>query len=225
MAAIPSDYTIVGTVLAIAIAIILLSGLALYISFRVKETFREERGRGARVAKVGLLVGLLFLSGGVFFFFSSGFSQPGPTNDSSSGSTSTISGVTTTTTVTQSGSVVGMSVSYPSRVSAGSSVSISFTLVNNGASTPTGASIDVGSLFYPFSVSAATKCNPQCTPTTWSGSVVQVGDLTPGVTVVTLSLTAPSQPQQYSDTVTLYYVGTTQQITANISIQVISGHP
>ncbi len=48
MASVPSDYTIIGTVLAISVAIILLSGLALYISFRLRETLHEEKGRGAR---------------------------------------------------------------------------------------------------------------------------------------------------------------------------------
>ncbi|QQG48803.1 MAG: hypothetical protein HY247_00315 [archaeon] len=225
-----TDYTIVGTVLAISVAIILLSGIALYVSFRVKEALKEERGTAARTAKVALLIGLLFLSGGVFYFFAAGFSSGGPTStlSSSSGFSTTVSSTSTSVTYTTAsppGSQVTMQVSFPDRVVAGSSFTISFTIDNNGPATLTGGSLDVGNLFYTFSVNSAEKCAPACASTTWSGSVVQIGDMTPGVTVVTLGLTAPSQPQQFSTSATLYYVGMPQQISATISIQVVSGHP
>ncbi len=113
MMAVPSDYTIIGTVLALAVAILLLAGLALYVAFRVRETLRDERGGSTRAVKVAFLIGLLFLSGGVFYFFASGFGGSGgsssvlstSTASSSTGSAftstpSTSTGVSSTTSTT-----------------------------------------------------------------------------------------------------------------------------
>lgn len=118
MVAVPSDYTIVGTVLALAVAILLLSGLALYVAFRVRETLRDERGGGARAAKVAFLIGLLFLSGGVFYFFASGFNATG-TNTSAQGTSS----VTTSYSVSSSVSGASTSSTTSSATSSGTSTS------------------------------------------------------------------------------------------------------
>ena len=116
MLAAPSDYAVLGEALAVAVDILVLSGLALYVAFRVRETLRDEKGRGARAAKVGFLIGLLFLSGGVFYFFAAGLNQPtgsvpSTTNTSSPAavsSTTTVAGApassTTTSLSTASGS-------------------------------------------------------------------------------------------------------------------------
>lgn len=122
MVAFPSDYTIVGTVLAIAVAILLLSGLALYVAFRVRETLREEKGGGARAAKVGLLIGLLFLSGGMFYFFASGFnalgfSNPDQGTSSMTTSPSISSSVLSTATSSSASSSASTSTSATSSVS------------------------------------------------------------------------------------------------------------
>lgn len=256
MATVPSDYTIVGTVLAIAVAIILLSGLALYVAFRVRETLRDEKGRGARAAKVAFLIGLLFLSGGVFYFFASGFgaqnqaTSQGTTSQSSSASssatvlptkssvtslatssstatlTTSTSVLTTTSTTTASapGSPVTIQVTYPSTVSSGSGFYLQFTVYNSGSAPASGATLDLGSVIYTFTVVNATVCNPQCAPAPWSGSIVTVGTVNPGATVVNVGLRAPAQPTQFSGTTTLYYQGEPQPTSATITIRV-TGRP
>lgn len=95
MAGMPIDFSLIGTVLAVSLAILALSGIALYIAFRLRETLKEERGRGARVVKLAFLIGLLFLSGGVFYFFAAGFHSPSVTKGTT---TPTISSTTTVTT-------------------------------------------------------------------------------------------------------------------------------
>ncbi len=245
MAPAPSDFTLIGTVLAVSIAIILLSGLALYVAFRLRETLRDEKGGGARAAKVAFLIGLLFLSGGVFYFFASGFNpQNGgsstltvttgsgaSTSTSTSSSSSTTSTSTTTsststvsTTASAPGSSLSMSVSYPSSVGAGAGFYIQFTIYNNGASPVSGGSIDVGNLIYTFTINNATECNPQCAAITWSGSVINVGTVNPGATVVSIGVKAPAQPTQYSGSASLYYQGVTQPTTVTVTIRV-TGHP
>jgi hypothetical protein len=135
MSGIPSEYSIIGEVLAIALAIILLSGIALYVAFRVKETFHEERGRGARVAKVALLIGLLFLSGGVFYFFAAGF------NSSGSGTSSTLSStVTNSSHSSTSSSHSSTSSTSSTRSSSGTSTSVSSTVSSSKTSSKTTSS-------------------------------------------------------------------------------------
>lgn len=243
MAPAPSDFTLIGTVLAVSIAIILLSGLALYVAFRLRETLREERGGGARAAKVAFLIGLLFLSGGVFYFFASGFGAQGgntltstttsisvstttdtSTSSSSSSSTSASTTSTFTTTASAPGSSLQMTVSYPTSVGVGAGFYIQFTVYNNGPSSIAGGSIDVGSLIYTFSITNATMCNPQCSAATWSGSLIDIGTVNPGATILTLGVKAPAQPAQYSGTATLYYQGVSQPTTVTIAIRV-SGRP
>lgn len=149
MVAIPSDYTIIGTVLAIAIAILLLSGLALYVAFRVRETLRDEKGRGARAAKVAFLIGLLFLSGGVFYFFASGFNaQTGTTTSATTSSTSSIlvsSTTSSTATGTQTGSMTTTSSTATSTLS---------TTTTTSATTSTSTT--------QSSTSAVSMPTPQC---------------------------------------------------------------
>lgn len=128
--AIPSDYTIIGTVLAIAVAILLLSGLALYVAFRVRETLRDEKGRGARAAKVAFLIGLLFLSGGVFYFFASGFNVQTGTLTSSTTISSVSSSLATsqTTSSTSSGTSISSTTSITTATSSSATTSTTTTL-------------------------------------------------------------------------------------------------
>lgn len=139
MAGIPTDYSIIGTVLAIAVAIIVISGLALYIAFRVKETLRDEKGRGARAAKVGLLIGLLFLTGGVFYFFAAGFSAQQGT--SSTGTTSASVSTTSSSSIQTSIFIPpGSSTTTSSNVSSTSISSIPFT---SSATSPSSQGISM----------------------------------------------------------------------------------
>ena len=77
------DLAVIGVVFAILLLIIFFSAVVLYLSFRIKETFRKETRRGATVAKVTFLIGILFLAGSLFYFFANTFPNniaPSPTS-------------------------------------------------------------------------------------------------------------------------------------------------
>lgn len=77
---IPTDISILGVVLAILLLIIAFSAIVLYLAFRIKETFREERKRGIQIVKIAFIVGTLFLAGGIFYFFAGALTHvPTPT--------------------------------------------------------------------------------------------------------------------------------------------------
>jgi hypothetical protein len=62
----------------------------------------------------------------------------------------------------------------------------------------------------------AQDCSPPA-----GGNMVTLGAIAPGTTVITLELTAPSQPGQFMDMVMLnYQLGTAHMLVATISIHV-----
>jgi hypothetical protein len=239
MAGIPSDYTIIGLVLAISIAIILLAGLALYVSFRVRDTMREEKGRGARAAKVGLLIGLLFLAGGVFFFFASGINanngSASTTTSISSSSLSTSTSATTPTTTssttatstsTSSGQAVSMNIQCPTSggsVTAGGSFTCTVTIYNLGTSAYQGATlVSSGDLSqFAFQSCSMTINGIQASCTVPSTTEISIGSISPGTTLLTLGLVAPSTNGQKSCTITLAASGMAQPLATTFTIQVI----
>ena len=155
MTALPSDITIIGTVLALAIAILLLSGLALYVAFRVRETLHDEKGGGARAAKVAFLIGLLFLSGGVFYFFASSLGAPGgaPTSQTSSSTTlssSAFSSATSTPTASLTSTSTTATTSTASTSTSTSTTSTTTTApqsVSMTAPSCQGSRVKAGSTF------------------------------------------------------------------------------
>lgn len=246
MATLPSDYTIVGTVLALAVAILLLSGLALYVAFRVRETLRDERGGGARAAKVAFLIGLLFLSGGVFYFFASGFNAGGTTSLISTGSTtstsnsgastssmsstsspstteySTSTSSTSTTTSSTSAGGVSMTVSCPSSASMGSTFKCTVTIDNTGGSTFQSAALTSQGDFTQFAITGCTETvnGYQSTCSVVSSTQVSAGSLGPGLTYLTLSVTPPPTAGQKNCGLILSAVGlpaTTYSFTMQIN--------
>jgi hypothetical protein len=239
----PSDYTIIGTVLAVSIAIILLAGLALYVAFRVRETLHEERGSGAKAAKVAFLIGLLFLSGGVFYFFASGFNSggntsstltTGPPSTSTSGttavtspssgspttSTSTSTASSMTTTASSTGSV-GMTVNCPSSAAIGSSFSCTVSIDNAGGSSYQSTVLTSQGDLAQFTLTGCSETvngNPaSCTVV--SATQVSVGSLSPGLTYLTVSLSPPSSAGQKSCSLVLSAVGL-QSVTSTFTMQV-----
>lgn len=71
---------IVGIGIAITFAIIALSAVTLYLAFRVKETFREDTGFKGQITKIGFILGILFLAGGVFYFGAAAIVKPNMIN-------------------------------------------------------------------------------------------------------------------------------------------------
>lgn len=235
--ALPLDVAILGTVLALAVAILLLSGLALYIAFRIRETLRDEKGGSARAVKVAFLIGLLFLSGGIFYFFASGFNAVGggsSTQTSSSVLSSTTSTIsissassvqgtsTSTTSSTNVGAVSLSSPSCPSRVKAGSTFTCYITVYNQGSTTFSGTTIVSSGDFTKFVfLSCSESVNGgSATTVSTSSNTIALGNLTPGTTVLTLSVQAPAQSGQNNNSIlTLNAPGLTQPLSVTFSIQ------
>ncbi len=241
--AVPSDYTIVGTVLALAVAILLLSGLALYVAFRVRETLRDEKGGGTRAVKVAFLIGMLFLSGGVFYFFASGFSAPGGTSTvgpttsfTSSASTSFTSSAATTptqstsstSTTTSTATAPSQSVSMPNpscagdRVTAGSTFTCYVYIYDSGSATYSSATLVSSGDFTKFAfLSCSESVNSgSATPVPCSSNAVSVGSVVPNTIVLTLTVQAPSQSGQYSNCVFTLSANGLQPISVTFSVQV-----
>lgn len=239
---VPSDYAIIGTVLALSVAILLLAGLALYVAFRVRETLRDEKGKGARAAKVAFLIGLLFLSGGAFYYFAPGFNPPGGATSSTVGQTSststsalasssTTSEATSTTGSATSSSATQLpqSVSMPapscagSRVTASSTFACSIEIYDQGSTSYTGGTVLSGGDFSKFTIEGCTESvngGPSQQVATASDSI-SVGSISPGSTTLTCSIQAPSQSGQDSGSVlTLDAVGFSQTVSVTFSIQV-----
>ncbi len=172
MTGVPSDYTIIGTVLAISMAIILLSGLALYISFRVRETLRDEKGRGARAAKVGFLIGLLFLSGGVFYFFASGFNAVSGTVTSTTSSISTLTTSTSQSSASSTASSTGSGTStIISTTSTSQSISSTSTTTSVTSTTSTTSTSSTGGQSVSMNVQCPTSGGSVTAGSTFSCSV------------------------------------------------------
>ena len=247
---VPSEFSIVGTVLALAVAILLLSGLALYVAFRLRETLRDEKGGGTRTVKVAFLIGMLFLSGGVFYFFASGFNGPGGssttqgsfsttstmssslvrsstettfTSATSPTGTTTASSTSTTTTTSTAQGVTMPTPSCPSRVTAGSTFVCYVTVYNQGSTSYGSATLVSSGDFLKFAILGCAESvngGPSTSLSTTSNSVA-IGNLSPGTTVLTISIQAPAQSGQYSnDVLTLNAPGFAQPISATFSIQV-----
>ncbi len=68
------DLSIVGAAIAVTFVVIALSAVTLYLSFKIKETFREDKGTKIQIAKTSFIIGILFLAGGLFYFFAQALS-------------------------------------------------------------------------------------------------------------------------------------------------------
>jgi hypothetical protein len=238
----PSDVTIVGTVLALSVAILLLSGLALYVAFRVRETLRDEKGGGTRAVKVAFLIGLLFMSGGVFYFFASGFnvangntSTPNTASTTASFTSNTTPGSTSSSTTTSSTSSQATSTvsstssvsmpapSCPTRVTAGSIFTCYITVYNQGSTTFNSATVVSSGDFASFAFQTCTESlngGPASQVPTTSNTIA-LGNLPPGTIVLTLTVQAPTQSGQYSNSImTLNAPGLAEPISATFAIQV-----
>ena len=220
--AFPSDYTIVGLVLAVAVAILLLTGLALYVAFRLRETLRDEKGGRSRTVKVAFLIGLLFLSGGVFYFFASGFGASGG-NSSTLGTSSTTTGPASSTHTSTAQAVSMPTASCPSRAMAGSTFTCYVTIYDQGSTTYGSATLLSSGDFLKFKILGCTE-SVNGSPSTFvpsSSNSVALGNISPGTTILTVSVQAPSQSGQNNNNVlTLNAPLLTQPISVTFTIQV-----
>lgn len=195
----PYDLTIIGIVFALILVIIFFSAVVLYLAFRIKETFRKETRKGFTIVKIGFLIGILFLAGGIFYFFANtlgNMAGPSPTPS-------------------PSGPYLTLAVSYPRTVTFNTLCTIDFTVINPTTATAHGATIQANILFADFVIQSSTH--------EVLGNVINIGDVPPGTTIVSLELSSPDKPGTVVDTVTLLFQEMTDPVTQQVSISVEGG--
>ena len=203
------DLAVIGIVFAIILLIIFFSAVVLYLSFRIKETFRKETRRGATVAKVAFLIGILFLAGSLFYFFANTFTNniaPSPTSTPTPAPT-----ITPTSTPSQI-PILTLSVSAPSQVSMNSELSISFTINNPTSFTANGVYLETSGLFSDFALQSSTH--------EITGSVIDIGEVSSGVTIVSVGVLSPDRARTNTNTITLNFQEMAIPITKSITISV-----
>ena len=204
------DFSVIGIVFAIILLIIFFSAVVLYLSFRIKETFKKETRRGSTIVKVAFLIGILFLAGGLFYFFANTFTN---INDPSATPTPNPTDQPTPTpssTPPQSATLT-LSVSAPSQVGMNSQFSVSFTINNPTTFIATGVYLDTDNLFYDFELQTSTHDR--------AGSIITLGDVSSGVTVVTVNLLSTDRAT-FTNTITLNFQEMINPITESIVISI-----
>ena len=207
------DLAVIGVVFAIILLIIFFSAVVLYLAFRIKETFRKETRRGATIAKVAFLIGILFLAGALFYFFANTFSNitepsPTPTPPPTNAPTPT----PTPTSTPSEGPMLTFSASAPSQVNMNSELSISFTINNPTAFIANGVYLETGGLLSDFSLQSSTH--------EVVGSVINIGEVSSGITIVSIEIIAPSRARTLTNTVTLNFQEMASPLTETITISV-----
>ena len=202
-----TDFSIIGIVFAIILFIVFFAAVILYLSFRIKETFREEKKRGMLVVKIGFLIGVLFLAGGSFYFFGQVLSpSTAPTPNplpSPNGNGDVVKPELT------------LSISYPATTRRGTQITMTFTITNPTNVSANDVIIQTNSLFEQFSLVSSTHERV--------GNTLNVGTVSPGTIVSSIELLAPSKPTDVSDVIGLTFTEMTEQVTQNISISVSGG--
>jgi hypothetical protein len=222
------DISIIAIVFTLILIMVFFSAIVLYLSFRIKETFRKETRRGANIAKTAFLIGTLFLAGSIFYFAANSLTNinqpvtPLPTatptstpfHSPTSSPTNPVDSPSPSPNSSPSPATPSLSfnVLFPETVGMGAQLSISFTIINPTSTTAKNAVIQTNNLFQSFSIRSSSH--------EVVGSTVNIGNLASGTTVVTLELTAPSRPAQIDETVSLIYQEMPTQLTQQISINV-----
>jgi len=217
------DLSVIGIVFAIILFIIFFAAVVLYLAFRIKETFREEKKRGMLAVKVAFLIGILFLAGGSFYFFAqiltpqSSLPDTTPPDNSLPDTTSpdTPSPPSNETETENGNPELTLSISYPSRTRMSTVITMTFTITNPTEYTAHDVIIQTNVLFQDLEVISSTH--------EIIGNVIEIGDVQSGTTISSLELRAPSKPRQIDDTITLTYQEVNEIISQQISISVTGG--
>lgn len=190
------DLALVGIVFSLVLFIVVFSAIVLYLAFRIKETFREGRGRGIVTAKVAFLVGVLFLSAAGFYFLALALSLGPPA-------------------AATGGPRLNLGVAYPSEVRRNARFNMSFSITNPGESIAHDATIQATELFQAFTVVSSSH------PVT--GNTISLGNVSKGTVIVRLELGAPDVPGSISGTITLVFAEAASPQSQGMTITVIGG--
>ncbi|HUW66604.1 MAG TPA: hypothetical protein VMW20_00990, partial [Candidatus Nanoarchaeia archaeon] len=171
-----------GIGISIVFTIIAFSAIILYLSFRIKETFREEKGIKNQIVKTVFLLGILFLAGSMFFFFAQALNIPEKldTNDEN---------------VTDA--ELDFDVSYPETVNADEQYIISFRIYNPSSKTIYNSTIhliglDIADIKSNFNVNS---------------NALIIKDILPGERSGYVQLKAPSQSTTLNGKIVLHSNG------------------
>jgi hypothetical protein len=190
------DLTAIGIVFALILVIIFFSAVVLYLAFRIKETFRKETRKGVTIVKIGFLIGILFLAGGIFYFFANtlgNITQPTPSPTP----------------------YLNLTISNPPSVTFNTNFTVSFTAINPTTATAHAATIQADLFFSDFTIQSSTH--------EVVGNVIKIGDVPSGTTVVSIKLLAPDKPGTVTDTVSLLFQEMTAPVTKEITVSVEGG--
>lgn len=207
------DLSVIGIVFAIILFIIFFAAVVLYLAFRIKETFREEKKRGMLAVKVAFLIGILFLAGGSFYFFAQILTPQSSLPDTTPPDSSLPDTPLPPSNETGKPELV-LSISYPSRTRMNTVITMTFTITNPTEYTAHDVVIQTNVLFQDLEIVSSTH---QIT-----GNVIEIGEVSE-TTINSLQLRAPSKPTQIDDTITLTFKEMNEPITQQISISVTGG--
>jgi hypothetical protein len=240
------DLTVIAIAFAFILLLIFFSAVVLYLSFRVKETFRKESKRGSNIVKIIFLIGALFLAGAIMYFSATTIA----TIQQNQATTNT---PTPTATASPNPSTVPSPAINPTNTnpSSGPTTSPSPTPLlpqTSPTPTPNSATASFSVFFYP---SPAAKTSPTAmtmsiinpSSATLRNAVIQtntlfsffsttdsrvnvnagtisLGDLPSGTTVITIQLQA-LKVGQLDDTLSLVYQSIQNPVIEQISIRII----
>jgi len=238
------DLSVIGIVFAIILFIIFFAAVVLYLSFRIKETFREEKKRGFLVVKVAFLIGILFLAGGSFYFFAQILSpsSPNPVTQPENSTDVTPSPepenpIDNSTspepipepepeppindtpspndTTTDGRPELSLIISYPSRIKMNTEITMTFSITNPTEYIAHDVVIQTSILFEYFNLVSSTH--------KVTGNAIEISDISPGTTICSLSLVASNRPGEMRETIILIFNEMTEQISQEVSISVTGG--
>jgi len=206
------DLSVIGIVFAIILFIIFFSAVVLYLAFRIKETFSEEKKRGMLAVKVAFLIGILFLAGGSFYFFAQVLAPQSSLPDTTLPDNSLPDTPSPSSNETETGKPeLALSVSYPSSTKMSTVITMTFTITNPTEYTAHDVVIQTNEILQKFGLVSSTH--------EIVGNAIEIGDV-PETTICSLELSAPSKPGQIVDSVTLTFKEMNEPLTQEISISV-----
>ena len=235
------DLSVIGIVFAIILFIIFFAAVVLFLSFRIKETFREEKKRGFLVVKVAFLIGILFLAGGSFYFFAQILAPTSPTSVTQPENTTDVTPSpepdntiddtpspesenpiddTPLPPSNDTGNENGrpelsLIISYPSRIRMNTEITMTFSITNPTEYIAHDVVIQTSILFEYFNLVSSTH--------EVIGNAIEINDISQGTTISSLSLVASNRPGEMRETIILIFNEMTEQLTQDVSISVTGG--
>jgi len=144
------DFSIIAIVFTIILILVFFSAVILYLSFRIRETFRKETNRGAKIALTAFLIGILFLAGAVLYYSAATLTSPERTNQPTP--TATPANQPTITPSPNPDQTSTFTAFYPSSTTLDSQITLTFTVINPSSITYKNAVIQTNTLFQSFTV-------------------------------------------------------------------------